>query len=45
MTKFNVPDMSCGHCKRAVEDAIASVDAGATVRVDLETRKVEVTRS
>lgn len=42
MTVLNVPDMSCGHCKRAVEGAIASVDAAATVRVDLDTRKVEV---
>lgn len=38
--KLKVPDMSCGHCKAAIEDAIAAV--GATARVDLATREVEV---
>ena len=40
--KLSVPDMSCGHCKAAVEKAIAAQDAGARVTVDLETRTVEV---
>lgn len=43
MTTFSVPDMTCGHCKAAVEAAIASVDADATVAVDLATRTVAVT--
>ncbi|WP_428541422.1 heavy-metal-associated domain-containing protein [Profundibacter sp.] len=42
MTKLNVPDMTCGHCKAAVEKAVASVDADAKVAVDLETRTVEI---
>jgi copper chaperone len=42
MTTLTIPDMTCGHCKRAVEGAIASVDAGARVRVDLDTKTVEV---
>ncbi len=42
MTKLNVPDMSCGHCKAAVEKAVTSVDATATVAVDLEARTVEI---
>ena len=42
MRTFSVPDMSCGHCKAAVESALAGVDSGATVAVDLETRKVSV---
>ena len=42
MTKLNVPDMSCGHCKAAVEKAVAGVDAAATVNVDLDNRTVEI---
>ncbi|HGG64062.1 MAG TPA: copper chaperone, partial [Rhodobacteraceae bacterium] len=25
MRKLNIPDMTCGHCKAAVEKAVASV--------------------
>jgi len=42
MTKLNVPEMSCGHCKASVEKAVASVDASASVVVDLENRTVEI---
>ena len=42
MTKLNVPDMSCGHCKAAVEKAVAGVDACASVDVDLENRTVSI---
>jgi copper chaperone len=42
MTRLSVPDMTCGHCKASVEAAIARVDAGATVRVDLDAHTVEV---
>ncbi|TMV69603.1 heavy-metal-associated domain-containing protein [Thioclava sp. BHET1] len=42
---FSVPDMSCGHCKASIQEAIAGVDAGARVAVDLESRKVEVESS
>ncbi len=42
MTKLKVPEMSCGHCKAAVEKAVASVDAQAKVDVDLENRTVQV---
>jgi len=45
MTKLNIPDMTCGHCKAAVEKAVASVDAGAKVAVDLDTRTVEIDSS
>lgn len=40
--RFSVPDMTCGHCKAAVEKAVASVDPAARVRVDLASREVEV---
>lgn len=42
MTKFSVPQMSCGHCKSSIEKAVASVDADAIVEVDLANRKVSV---
>ena len=42
MTKFTVPEMSCGHCKTAIEDAIAAIDSRAKVSVDLTAREVEV---
>ncbi len=40
--KFNVPDMSCGHCTAAIETAIKAEDPGARVSCDLEGRKVAV---
>lgn len=43
MTLLNVPDMSCGHCKAAVETALRGVDAKAEIAVDLAARTVSVT--
>lgn len=43
MSKFNVPDMSCGHCKAAIEKAIGARDADAVLAFDLEARTVDVT--
>lgn len=40
--KFNVPDMSCGHCTSAIEKSIKAMDAGAQVNCDLSARSVEV---
>lgn len=42
MTEFDVPDMTCGHCKAAVEDAIRELEPSADVEVDLAARKVRV---
>ncbi|MHA1544833.1 MAG: heavy-metal-associated domain-containing protein, partial [Alphaproteobacteria bacterium] len=42
MTKLNVPEMSCGHCKAAIEKAVAGIDADARVTVDLENRTVSI---
>ncbi len=42
MTKLKVPEMSCGHCKVAIEKAVAGVDADARVSVDLENRTVSI---
>ncbi|MCR8723437.1 heavy-metal-associated domain-containing protein [Frigidibacter sp. ROC022] len=45
MTTLSVPDMSCGHCKTAIEAAIRAVDPGAEVSVDLDSRTVALTAS
>jgi copper chaperone len=39
---FDVQGMSCGHCERAVTQAIRAIDPQAEVKVDLVTGKVEV---
>lgn len=43
MTIFNVPDMSCGHCKAAIEKAVAAADASASLSFDMQDRTVAVT--
>lgn len=42
MTKFDVPDMSCGHCTAAIEKAIKAIDPTARVSCDLGAKSVEV---
>jgi len=42
MSRFTVPDMSCGHCTAAIEKAVKSIDPTATVACDLETKTVAV---
>lgn len=40
--KFHVPDMSCGHCKAAIEKAFAAADPLADLDFDMEERHVEI---
>ena len=40
---FNVPDISCEHCQRAITSALLPVKGIATVRVDIPTKQVRVT--
>ncbi|AIZ35492.1 heavy-metal-associated domain-containing protein [Pseudomonas sp. K1(2024)] len=42
MHVFNVQGMTCGHCVKAVTQAIQAVDAAAQVEVDLPGRQVKV---
>lgn len=42
MTKFTVPEMSCGHCTAAIETGIRSADTAASVSCDLASRTVSV---
>ena len=39
---FNVPDMDCGGCVRAITDAVHRLDAAATVQADLTTKRVSI---
>lgn len=43
--KFEVPDMTCGHCASTVQKAIKSVDPNASATVDLESKTVSVETS
>lgn len=37
MTKFNVPDMNCGHCEKSIKEKL-----GQQVKVDLKNKTIEV---
>ena len=42
MLRLKVPDMSCGHCVGAIEQAVRRVDPAATVTADLPAGTVAV---
>lgn len=42
MYELQVENMSCGHCVRAVTEAVQEVDAAAQVTVDLAGKKVTI---
>lgn len=39
---LNVSGMSCGHCVKAVEENVGKLNGVNSVKVDLETSKVEI---
>ncbi|MDR3063987.1 MULTISPECIES: heavy-metal-associated domain-containing protein [Comamonas] len=39
---FEVQGMTCGHCERAVTQAIQGIDAQAQIRIDRAANRVEV---
>lgn len=39
---FNVPDVSCGHCKSSIEGALQPLPGVEQAEVDLEAKSVEV---
>jgi copper chaperone len=39
---FSIPDMSCGHCVRAITEAVQAADAQAQVHADLARHEVQV---
>ena len=36
MTSFSIPEMTCGHCKKTVEEAIQRLDGDFKIEIDLE---------
>jgi len=42
MIHFSVPEMTCGHCKKTVEEALNTLDANASVSVDLDKHEIGV---
>ena len=40
--QFNVPNMACGSCAKAITKAIQSVDQKASVEADPKTKQVAV---
>ncbi len=45
MTKFSIPDMTCGHCKKTVEEAIHQLDTEARIEIDLDKHVASVASS
>lgn len=45
MQVFNVQGMSCGHCVKAITQALQAQDPAASVRVDLAAKEVGVESS
>lgn len=45
MQTFNVQGMSCGHCVKAITQALQSKDPAADVQVDLSAKTVQVQSS
>lgn len=39
---FDVPDISCDHCKNAIEGEVGTLDGVDDVQVDVEARRVTV---
>ncbi len=42
MLTLHLPDMSCGHCKKAVESAVNAIDESATLDFDMDKRIVTI---
>ncbi|AKJ97388.1 MULTISPECIES: heavy-metal-associated domain-containing protein [Pseudomonas] len=45
MQVFNVQGMSCGHCVKAITQAVQARDPAADVQVDLSAKTVQVQSS
>lgn len=41
-TNFNVPEVSCGHCKSNIEGALQPLPGIEQAEVDIDSRSVEV---
>lgn len=39
---YKVPDVSCSHCKRAIESAVGAMEGVEIVDVDVEKKTVDI---
>lgn len=39
---FHIPDMSCGHCKTHIENAVKNWGKASSWTVDLDSKRLEV---
>lgn len=37
---FSIPDMTCGHCRASVTEALKGLDPTAKIEIDLEARRL-----
>jgi copper chaperone len=42
MIRLTIPNISCGHCERAVTNAITALDAGAKVDINIAAKSVVI---
>jgi copper chaperone len=42
MLTLDIPNMSCGHCVRAITQAVTAADPAAKVQADLSAHQVQV---
>ena len=42
MIELTLPDMTCGHCVRAITQAVTAADPAAKVQADLPTHQVQI---
>lgn len=42
MYTFNIPDISCGHCAKAITSAINELDPNASIEVDIAEKRVHI---
>ena len=40
--KYNVPNISCGHCVHTIQTEVTSLDGVKSVKADLATKAVEI---
>lgn len=45
MIRLTIPNLSCGHCVRAVTNAITALDASAKVDIDITAKSVVIDTS
>lgn len=42
MIRLSIPEMNCGHCEKAVREAVEDLDRDARVTIDLASRTVDI---